>query len=151
MLTWKDCVPIPPQRWRCGVQGHVPGWWRNHSWGQRSSLWRLPRPLHRMASERSWNLNDGRRLMPARRSTIWPCRRSGGRKTYWVQVKLMRRLHCSGKLLNCIMITFSSSFFLSLASVSHLVSWCFEPSQPPGIILRLKETFIKRHIVERQR
>ena len=30
-----------------------------------------------------------------------------------------------------------------------LVNWCFEPSQPLGIISGLKETFIKRHIVER--
>ena len=27
--------------------------------------------------------------------------------------------------------------------------WCFEPSQPPRIISGLKETFIKRYIVER--
>ena len=27
--------------------------------------------------------------------------------------------------------------------------WCFEPSQPLEIISGLKETFIKRHIVER--
>ena len=33
--------------------------------------------------------------------------------------------------------------------VSYLVNWCFEPSQPLGIISGLKETFIKRHIVER--
>ena len=30
-----------------------------------------------------------------------------------------------------------------------LVNWCFEPSQPLGIISGLKETFIKRHKVER--
>ena len=30
-----------------------------------------------------------------------------------------------------------------------LVNWCFELSQPLGIISGLKETFIKRHIVER--
>ena len=30
-----------------------------------------------------------------------------------------------------------------------LVTGCFEPSQPLGIISRLKETFIKRKIVER--
>ena len=29
------------------------------------------------------------------------------------------------------------------------VNWCFEPSQPLGIISGLKETFIKRHIIER--
>ena len=33
--------------------------------------------------------------------------------------------------------------------VSYLVNWCFEPSQPLWIISGLKETFIKRHIVER--
>ena len=30
-----------------------------------------------------------------------------------------------------------------------LVNWCFEPSQPLGIISGLKETFIKRYKVER--
>ena len=30
-----------------------------------------------------------------------------------------------------------------------LVSWCFKPSQPKRIISGLRETFIKRHIVER--
>ena len=30
-----------------------------------------------------------------------------------------------------------------------LVSWCFKPSQPQRIISGLKETFIKRYIVER--
>ena len=29
------------------------------------------------------------------------------------------------------------------------VNWCFEPSQPLGIISGLKKTFIKRYIVER--
>ena len=33
--------------------------------------------------------------------------------------------------------------------VSYLVDCCFEPSQTLGIILELKETFIKRYIVER--
>ena len=32
---------------------------------------------------------------------------------------------------------------------SQLVKWCFETSQPLGIISGLKETFIKRHKVER--
>ena len=32
---------------------------------------------------------------------------------------------------------------------SRLVNWCFEPSQPLGIASGLKETFIKRYIVER--
>ena len=30
-----------------------------------------------------------------------------------------------------------------------LVNWCFEPSQPLGIISGLKETFIERYRVER--
>ena len=30
-----------------------------------------------------------------------------------------------------------------------MVNLCFEPSQPLGIISGLRETFIKRHIVER--
>ena len=30
-----------------------------------------------------------------------------------------------------------------------LVNWCFEPSQPLRIISGLKETLMKRHIVER--
>ena len=34
-------------------------------------------------------------------------------------------------------------------SLCNVVSWCFEPSQPLEIILRLKENFIKRHIVQR--
>ena len=33
--------------------------------------------------------------------------------------------------------------------VSYLVYWCFEPSQPLGIISGLKEIFIKRYIVEK--
>ena len=37
----------------------------------------------------------------------------------------------------------------SLHKVSQLVIWCFEPSQPLGIISGLKETFIKRYVVER--
>ena len=48
------------------------------------------------------------------------------------------------------------SFFGTLAVNSvldffqQLVNWCFEPSQPLGIIMSgLKETFIKRRIVER--
>ena len=31
----------------------------------------------------------------------------------------------------------------------ELVNWCFEPSQPLGIISGLKETFIKKYTVER--
>ena len=31
----------------------------------------------------------------------------------------------------------------------NLVNWCFEPSQPLGIIPGLKETSKKRYIVER--
>ena len=34
-------------------------------------------------------------------------------------------------------------------TVSLLVNWCFEPSQPQGIISGLKETFIKRYILEK--
>ena len=34
-------------------------------------------------------------------------------------------------------------------TVLELVNWCFEPSQPLGIISGLKETFIKRHVAER--
>ena len=30
-----------------------------------------------------------------------------------------------------------------------MVNWCFEPSQALEIMLGLKETFIKRHVVER--
>ena len=33
--------------------------------------------------------------------------------------------------------------------VSYLVSWCFNPSQPQRITSELRETFTKRHIVER--
>ena len=29
------------------------------------------------------------------------------------------------------------------------VIWCYKPSQPQRIISRLKETFIKRYVVER--
>ena len=38
---------------------------------------------------------------------------------------------------------------LKFSGVSQLVNLCFEPSQPLGIISGLKETFIKRYIVER--
>ena len=31
----------------------------------------------------------------------------------------------------------------------RLISWCFKPSQPQRIISGLRETFIKRYIVER--
>ena len=34
-------------------------------------------------------------------------------------------------------------------TVVRLVSWCFKPSQPQRIISGLRETFIKRYIVER--
>ena len=33
--------------------------------------------------------------------------------------------------------------------VGRLVSWCFKPSQPQRIVSGLKETFLKRHIVEK--
>ena len=44
-----------------------------------------------------------------------------------------------------------SQKFRKLRWVQHLsmVSWCFKPSQPQRIILGLKETFIKRYLVER--
>ena len=38
---------------------------------------------------------------------------------------------------------------MSTCQSEKLVNWCFEPSQPIRIISGLKETFIKRHIVER--
>ena len=38
---------------------------------------------------------------------------------------------------------------MSTCQSEKLVNWCFDPSQPIGIISGLKETFIKRHIVER--
>ena len=50
--------------------------------------------------------------------------------------------------------TKSGTFITKLIDRYHnvafnLVNWCFEPSQPLGIISELKETFIKRYIVER--
>ena len=39
--------------------------------------------------------------------------------------------------------------YLVSQSVSESVSWCFKPSQSQRIISRLKETFIKRYLVER--
>ena len=36
-----------------------------------------------------------------------------------------------------------------MMKVSHLVYWCFELSQPLGIISGLKGTFVKRYSVER--
>ena len=33
--------------------------------------------------------------------------------------------------------------------ITWLVSWCFKPSQPQRIITGLKETFIKKYILER--
>ena len=41
------------------------------------------------------------------------------------------------------------SFKMGPKLVRQLVNWCFEPSQPLGIISGLKETFIKKYIVER--
>ena len=40
----------------------------------------------------------------------------------------------------------SNSFVLK---IEELVNWYFEPSQPPGIISGLKETLMKRYVVER--
>ena len=37
----------------------------------------------------------------------------------------------------------------NFAILANLVSWCFEPSQPQWIISGLRETFIRRYIVER--
>ena len=57
--------------------------------------------------------------------------------------------------------TVQSDFFLVSVAVTvpadilvtvvlyKLVSWCFKPSQPQRIISGLRETFIKRYIVER--
>ena len=39
--------------------------------------------------------------------------------------------------------------FSKLLFLCVLVSWCFKPSQPQRIISGLRETFIKRYIVER--
>ena len=36
-----------------------------------------------------------------------------------------------------------------MMTVGYLVHWCFESSQPLGIISGLKETFTQRYIVER--
>ena len=36
-----------------------------------------------------------------------------------------------------------------MMTVGYLVRWCFESSQPLGIISGLKETFTQRYIVER--
>ena len=36
-----------------------------------------------------------------------------------------------------------------IKTTEESVSWCFEPSQPLRIISGLKETFIKRYLVER--
>ena len=33
--------------------------------------------------------------------------------------------------------------------LSKLINWCFEPSQPLGIISGMKEIFMKRYIAER--
>ena len=44
------------------------------------------------------------------------------------------------------------SSFVPLMKPSHislLVSWCFKPGQPQRIISGLRQTFIKRYIVER--
>ena len=38
---------------------------------------------------------------------------------------------------------------MAKSHISKLVNWCFEPSQPLGIISGLKETFLMRHKVER--
>ena len=38
---------------------------------------------------------------------------------------------------------------VSQLTVNQSVNWCFKPSQSPGIISGLKETLIRRYIVER--
>ena len=38
---------------------------------------------------------------------------------------------------------------IMIRKTALLVNWCFEPSQPLGILSGLKETFIKRHIFKR--
>ena len=38
---------------------------------------------------------------------------------------------------------------LTNSQIRQLVSWCFKSSQPQRIMSRLRETFIKRYIVER--
>ena len=40
-------------------------------------------------------------------------------------------------------------FGFTRQSIKQLVSWCFKPSQPQIIISELRETFIKRFVVER--
>ena len=51
--------------------------------------------------------------------------------------------------------SFESSFHrncdesVTYLKICLLVNWCFEPSQPLGIISGLKENFIKRYIAER--
>ena len=49
--------------------------------------------------------------------------------------------------------TCNSSYSLAndtaVVELNVVVSWCFKPSQPQRIISGLKETFRKRHIVER--
>ena len=37
----------------------------------------------------------------------------------------------------------------SVVQVSYSDSWCFKPSQPRMTISELRETFVKRYIVER--
>ena len=44
---------------------------------------------------------------------------------------------------------FSSSRHVFQILHGELVSWCFKPSQPQRITSGLRETFIKRYLVER--
>ena len=69
-------------------------------------------------------------LNPMRMRSL-PARREGERERAGVGLEVRGRV--SGQL----------------GTVSELGSWCFEPCQPLGIISGLKETFIKRYIVER--
>ena len=53
-------------------------------------------------------------------------------------------LRCN--LLRALLDLFPVSF---ICHCGKLVSWCFKPSQPQRIISGLRETFVKRYIVER--
>ena len=58
-------------------------------------------------------------------------------------------IHNTNSLTDLMRRSYQGSLFYRHASVHWLVNWCFEPSQPLGIIFWPKETFIKRYIVER--
>ena len=50
---------------------------------------------------------------------------------------------------DCAVFVYLLNGVLQLAGVIFLVSWGFKTSQPQRIISGLKETFVKRHTVER--